>query len=125
MRIAISFAFALAGFAVLAQTPPPGSIVIRPKGSPEAPTVTSPTTGTPKPIVQLDPDKPGFYVIRPNGRGPVFTPGSGSTSVQLPPPREGVPHLEIIRPKPVDPSELVSTVEWLARTRTSAKAQRN
>ena len=97
MRIVLSFAFAVAGFAAVAQTPPPGSIVIRPKGSPDSPTVAPP----PKAIVTLDPEHPGYYVIRPSGRAPGFAPGG---SALLPAPmREGIPHLEIIRPKPVNP----------------------
>ena len=99
MRLAISFAFALAGFTLLAQTPPPGSIVIRPKGSAGQPTVTPPTGSLPKVILQSDPDRPGYYVIRPSGRLPGAIPGS----VSLPLPRESVPHLEIIRPRPMNP----------------------
>ncbi len=98
MRFALAIAFAFAGFALSAQTPPPGSIVIRPKGS--APTVTPPLGAMPKVILQNDPDRPGYYVIRPSGRLPDSIPGS----VGLPAPRENVPHLEIIRPKPMTTS---------------------
>ena len=99
MRLAISFAFALAGFTLLAQTPPPGSIVIRPKGSAGQPTGTPPPGSLPKVILQSDPDRPGYYVIRPSGRLPGTIPGS----VSLPLPRESMPHLEIIRPRPMNP----------------------
>jgi len=95
MRFAIALAFALAGFALAAQTSPPGSIVIRPKGL-TTPTVTPPTDIKPKVILQNDPDRPGYYVIRPSGRLP-----SSTGSAMLPTPRENVPHLEIIRPKPM------------------------
>ena len=94
MRIAISLACFLAGLSATAQTPPPGSIVIRPKGSVETP---APTISASKPILQTDPDRPGYYVIRPSGRIP-----STAGSTMLPAPREGVPHLEIIRPKSVE-----------------------
>ena len=93
MRMVISLAFACAGFSLPAQTPPPNSIVISPKGA-----KSTPTTGMPKVILQTDPDRPGFYVIRPSGRLPDSPSGS---IVLLPTPRENVPHLEIIRPKPV------------------------
>jgi len=93
MRFALSVAFALASFALMAQTPPPGSIVIRPKGA-SLPTVVPPSDA-PKVFLQTDPDRPGYYVIRPSGRLP-----SSTGSAMLPAPRENVPHLEIIRPKP-------------------------
>ena len=95
MRLIVSITFALAGFTLLAQTPPPGSIVIRPKGS-TTPSTTAPSETMPKVILQSDPDRPGYYVIRPSGRSSI--PGSA----MLPPPRENIPHLEIIRPKPMN-----------------------
>jgi len=81
--------------AVFAQQPPrpadpPGMIVIRPKGNEPAP-VASPGERV---IFGSDINRPGFFVVRPQGNGGV---GAGQ---QLPNPREGVPHLEIVRPKP-------------------------
>ena len=84
----------LSAFAQPLPTPgdPPGMIVIRPKGS-ELP-MPSVSPGE-RIIFGSDPARPGFLVIRPQRGGTAVT-----SSSQLPNPREGVPHLEIIRPKP-------------------------
>jgi len=84
---------------------PPGTIVIRPK-SPGEPTILPPPTITPPRtttsgtvIFATDPDRPGFIVVRPQRNGGTFPP----ISEPLPLPRDDVPNLVIIRPKPGDP----------------------
>jgi len=70
---------------------PPGMIVIRPKGNEPAPLAASPGERV---IFGSDINRPGFLVVRPQPGG-ITVAGNP----QLPNPREGVPHLEIVRPK--------------------------
>lgn len=94
---------ALAVSPAVAQLPPKppadpaGTIVIRPKNP-------LPPTGVLGTVVVnrgTDPDRPGLIVFRPSG---LVAPAGYST--ELPTPREGIPHISIIRPHSTEPDPM-------------------